>query len=107
MNIIINNNKIELINGNNFYNRLIGLMFKKYIKKGLYLPNCNSIHTFFMKENIDLIMLDKNNIVIDYKIDFCKNKIYYKKEVQHIIELPKNTISNINIGDKINIEYPK
>ena len=105
MNIIINNQKIELINGNTFSKRLIGLMFKKNIKEGLFLPNCHSIHTFFMKESIDLIMLNHNYEVIDWQENFPINKIYYKKGVQHIIELPQNTIHNLSIGKKLDITF--
>lgn len=42
-----------------FKNRLIGNCFKYEIKEILCFPKCNSIHTFFMKTNIDVVMLNK------------------------------------------------
>lgn len=39
-----------------FLCRLKGFMFTKNIDKALLFDRCNSIHTFFMKENIDVIM---------------------------------------------------
>lgn len=92
MKILLNNKEYNLIYGNNFIIRLKGLMFKRNIKQGIYFPNCNSIHTFFMKENIDVLLLDSNNkILYSYK-DLSKNKILIKKNVKNIIELPKNSI---------------
>lgn len=100
MNLLINNNIIEVLYANNFKLRLIGLMFKKNINKGIFFPQCNNIHTFFMKEDIDIIMLDKNYKIIYLFPHFSKNKILYKKDAKHTIELPKSTIKNLNI--KIN-----
>ena len=55
------------------------------------------------KEAIDIIMIDRNNRVIYYKKSFPKWKILIKKEAYHTIELPNNSISNININDKLTI----
>ena len=44
-----------------FKDRLIGNMFKKNIID-MCFPKCNSIHTFFMLNPIDVYMTDKNNI---------------------------------------------
>ena len=48
----------------NFIDRLMGLMFKKNFDEIYLFPKCNSIHTFFMKENIDVIMCDKDNTIL-------------------------------------------
>ena len=84
-----NNIKVKICN--NFFNRLIGLMFKKEIEEGLCFPKCNSIHTFFMKTNIDVIMTDKDfNILYIYK-NLKPNKIILpKKNVYYTFELPIN-----------------
>lgn len=47
-----------------FSDRLFGFMFKRNFKHGLKFSNCNSIHTFFMLENIDVVMCDKNNNIL-------------------------------------------
>ena len=52
-------NDIKL--ANDFFSRVKGLMFKKGLEgDGLLIKPCNSIHTFFMKFNIDVIFLDKS-----------------------------------------------
>ena len=103
MRIIINNKIFDVDVANNFKKRLFGLMGKKNIKKGLFFPKTRSIHTFFMKEAIDIIMIDKNNKVIYYQKNLPKNKIVIKKEAYHTIELPRNSLNEININDKLTI----
>lgn len=44
--------------------RMLGLMFQKNIDKGMLLMPNNNIHTFFMKEPIDVAYLDKHNKVV-------------------------------------------
>ena len=68
MYLLINNKKIEIKEAISFKDRLYGLMGKTNIDYGMLFPNCNSIHTFFMKENIDIIGINKDNIVI-YKYE--------------------------------------
>ena len=41
-----------------FKDKLLGLMYQKNIDYGLLITNCKSIHTFFMLENIDVLLLD-------------------------------------------------
>jgi len=66
-----------------FFDRLKGLMFEKEIKgyDGLLIKNCNSIHTFFMNFNIDVVFLNKNFEVIKILRDLRKwriTPIYFK-----------------------------
>lgn len=103
MKIVINNKSFKINKANTFSKRLKGLMFKKNIKEGLFIPKCNNIHTFFMKDNIDVIMIDKNNKIVLIKKNLKKNKIIYKKEAYHTIELPKNSIENLNLNETLTI----
>ena len=75
-------------------------MWVKKIDTALLFNKCNSIHTFFMKSNIDVIMCDKNNNIIYYYNNLSKNKIIYpKKDVYRTIELPVNYF-DIKINDR-------
>ena len=91
MQVIVNNKKIKLIDANTFFKRLFGLMFKKNINYCLRLKT-NSIHTFFMKENIDIVMTDKNNNILYIFNNVKKNKIIIKKHVYYAYEFPNNFI---------------
>ena len=103
MNISINNQKFNVEIANSFTKKFFGLMGKKNITKGLFFPKTRSIHTFFMKEEIDVIMINKDNIVVYYKKNMKKNRILIKKKAYHTIELPHNSLNKINIGDKLTI----
>ena len=96
---------INLIDCRSFFSRFMGFMFKKKIDYALLFNKCNSIHTFFMKNNIDVIMCDKDNKILYYYNDLGKNKIILpKKGVYKTIELPVSYF-NINIGEMIRIKY--
>lgn len=93
--------EIDLIECKSFYSRLMGFMFKRNINNALLFNNCNSIHTFFMKENIDVIMCDKDNNVLYFYKNLKKNKVILpKKNVYRVYETPKNYF-NIKINDKM------
>lgn len=101
MNIIINNKKIEIKKCTDFKNRLLGFMFiKKKLNYGLYFPNCNSIHTFFCFQNLNIIMTDKNNKILYIYKNVKPNKIIYKKGIKNIYEFSNNSIKEF---DKLKI----
>ena len=94
-------NKYNIIIAKSFFKRLIGLMGKKDINYGMFFPKCNSIHTFFMKENIDIVGLDENNEVIYKYENLPKNKVIkinYDRKKTSILELPANSTAKIRIG---------
>jgi len=104
MKLIYNNKDIDIVDCKSFFSRLKGFMFQKEITNALLFNNCNSIHTFFMKSNIDVIMCDKDNNIIYYYNNLCKNKIILpKKNVYKTIELPVNYF-DIKINSKIRVD---
>ena len=87
MYIIKDNVKFKIKPCNNIFNRFLGLMFKKNIDYGLCFPKCNSIHTFFMFQNIDIIMTDKNNNILYTRENMKPNRIILpKKNVYYTYE---------------------
>ena len=103
MYIIINNKRLNINIYKSFYKKLKGLMFKKEtIKEGYLFINCNSIHTFFMKQNIDICITDKNNKIIYLKENLSKNKIILpKKKGYFTYELPLNTVKYLKLNDTL------
>lgn len=96
-----NKTKYDIIIATNFSKRLMGLMGKTNIDYGMLFPKCNSIHTYFMKENIDIIGLDENNEVIYKYENLDKNriiKINYDIKKTSILELPANSSKKIKMG---------
>lgn len=91
MKLKYDNKEIKLIECKSFFSRLKGFMFKRNINYALLFDKCNSIHTFFMKEKIDVIMLDKDNVIRYYYKNLDKNKIVWPKHnACKTIELPVN-----------------
>lgn len=92
----------------NFFTRFKGLMLKKEIGEdfGLVISPCNSIHMFFMKISLDVLFVDKDNVVIG----MCKgikpwriSKMY--KKGSYVVECKTGTIekNKIKLFDKIEI----
>lgn len=106
MYLICNKEKIEIDDCTTFLKRLIGFMFQfKTIKIGKRFPKCNSIHTCFMFQKIDVIMTDKNNKIIKMYPNLKSEKIILpKKDVYYTYELPLGTCNNYKISDVLKIK---
>jgi uncharacterized membrane protein (UPF0127 family) len=85
--------------------RMQGLMFTKELNNydGLLLRPGNSIHTFFMLINIDVIFLDKNYKVIKVIYDlkpWRMTRIYFN--AFQVLEMKAGTlIKNLEIGESL------
>ena len=96
----------NVIIADTFYLRLKGLMGKKTLneQQGLLIKPCNSIHTFFMKMNIDIAFLDKENTIVALYKDMRPwkiSKIHINSNF--VIEGNSGSLSELKIGDKIKI----
>ena len=78
--LIYNNKELNLKECKSFFSRFKGFMFKKNINSSLLFDHCNSVHTFFMRENIDIIMCNNDNIILYYYKNVGKNKIILPKK---------------------------
>ena len=102
MKLLYNNKDIDLYECKSFFSRLKGFMFTRNIDKALLFGN--SIHTFFMKENIDVIMCDNDNKVLFVYKDLTKNKIILpKKGVRKVFETPSGYF-DIKINERMMIK---
>lgn len=94
MKISLDNKELDVQLYNTFFKRFIGLMGQKNIKKSIVFPKCNSIHTFFMKEEIDVVMTNKNGKILHaYKALKPWRLILPKKDVYYTFEFPHHTIT--------------
>jgi len=107
MKLKLNNQMIEIKVANTLSMRFLGLMGKKNFKYGILFPKCNAIHTFFMKEDIDVIGLNEENQVIYIYREVPKNKVVKVSDdakKTSILELPKNTSKKLYIGSILKFE---
>jgi len=107
---ITNNEEIckNLIVADSFLKRFKGLMFTKELSadSSMYICPCGQIHTFFMNYNIDVLYLDKNNIILAMDENVRPGKVGKRvKGAAAVIELPGGKIkeSNIKVGQAIKI----
>ena len=91
----------------NFFHRLKGLMFDQKMEAfdGLLITRCNSIHTFFMNFNIDVIFLDKEYRIVKIKRDikpWRMSPFYFS--ASSVLELKGGTLSNeIRENDQLEV----
>lgn len=103
MRILLNNKEYKLASCTTFYSRLMGNMFKKKVKC-LVFPKVNSIHTFFMLNDIDVIMLDRDfKVIYIYKGLKPWRIVLPKKRSYYVIELPINSVGSLEIGDEVKV----
>lgn len=101
MYIIIDNKKYNVIVMDTFMKRLRGLMFKNEKIKDIYMfPRCNSIHTFYMKQDIDVCILDKNYVITHISRGLSRGKVLIKKGY-HTLEMPLGSTRSLSVGDKL------
>lgn len=102
MKLILDDKKLLLKDCTKFKNKLLGFMFKKNINYTLRFK-CKAIHTFFMREKIDVIVTNKDNKVLFIYNNFKKNKIIIKKNAYYFYELPSN-VNTYKINDTLKIQ---
>lgn len=86
--------------------RMKGLLGRKQFPKGksLWIKPCKSIHTIGMRFPIDVLFLDKKNIIIKIKKNFLPNRVsaLFLNAVS-VLELPAGTLTatDTRSGDRI------
>lgn len=79
-----------------------GLMFRKAVPQPYIFifnkPKRVALHMFFVFTTIDVLYLDKDKKVIEYKENFLPFTYYRpKNKASYIVELPKHTIAKQGI----------
>ena len=95
---------MKIITAKTYMQKLTGLMGKKNINYGIFFPGVSSIHTFFMKENIDVIGFDNHGIIIFKAVNVEKNKVIVIKEQlknTNILEMPAFKSKKLKMYDKL------
>lgn len=78
-------------------------MLCQNINKALLFDKCNSIHTFFMRKNIDVIMCDNNNKVLYYYPNLGRNRVILPKmNVRKTYETPA-LYFDVKVNDKLEV----
>lgn len=96
----------EIFIADTFIKRFLGYMFhKKPQHQAILIKPCNSIHTFFMKFNIDVLFVNENMEVVKKLEGLVPGKVVMPlKEAAMVIESSEGELKNINIGDKLTVK---
>ena len=94
---------MKIVIAKTFKQKLMGLMGKTNINYGMFFPHVNAIHTFFMKDTIDVIGLNNNMVVMEIHPNIKPNHILLLNHSIHTLELPKNSSHKYKIGQKIKL----
>lgn len=85
------------------FDRMFGLLNPKS-PKYLIIRTHFGIHTFFMKYPIDVMLLDKNNRVVQLRENLPPFRLFfYNPQYSTVVEMPKGTLHkyHVCINDKI------
>jgi len=111
-NLLINKTKGSTLGyvdmADSFFSRLLGLMFKVKLERGLILEipsgrgrRGSGIHMFFMRIPLDVIFLDEGKNVVDM-VNLKPWQTYTpKKAARYVVELEEGAFksSGVEIGD--------
>ena len=92
-----------------FFVRFLGLMGRKSIPQheALLFPKCNSIHTFFMRFPIDVVLVDKNGAVVEVVPAMAPWRLMMPRlRAKHVIEMAAHRSHELGIvpGTQLEIQ---
>lgn len=98
----------DVVLADSFLKRMKGLLGRKRFDEGeaLWIRPCKSVHTIGMRFPIDVVFLDKSNVVIAIKKNLPSNRftgLYLR--AASVLELPAGTLqaAGIKVGDRLEI----
>lgn len=108
MKLIINKKKINIVEKNNFFEKLKGIKFILEPIKDAYRFTSHYANTYFLFQRVDIIMADENNKVL-YIYPNCKTEklIFPKFNVKYVYFLPLETTKDLEINQILKISKPK
>ena len=89
----------------NVWERMQGLIGKPQLalNQGLMLSSCNSVHTFGMKYDIDLVYVNRDKKIVKLVQGLKPNRVSFCLNAASTLELNSGVIKNlgINFGDHL------
>lgn len=96
------------------FGKFLGLMFCFDTEKSLIFrfshERLQLIHMLFVFHAIDVVFLDKENMVVEVKEGFFPFRFYNsRRKAMYVIEVPYGAVKNsaIKIGDRVGFERQK
>lgn len=77
------------------------MLQKKKLTYGLYFPKCSSLHTFFMRQPIDILMINSHHQIVAYYKNVKPWKIISNQQACACLEFSTGILKNITISSQI------
>ena len=99
-------NKFDVFIADTFFNRFLGYMFRKAPHhQAILIKPCNSIHTFFMNFDIDVLFINEDMEVIKKINSLSHRKIIMPVDgAVAVMEAEAGTFTSIEVGEKVEVE---
>lgn len=88
---------------NSYFKRLRGMIRRPI--SALYIPRCNSIHTFFMHKPIDVLFLNKQLKILYIARNVDPRKIRTYKKAAHVLELDVNLVDQLGLYEGQQVSF--
>lgn len=105
MELKVNNRKLKINTIDTFFKKFRGLKFVlQPIKEG-YRFKSKYANTYLLCQRVDIIMTDKNNIILHlYENVKTEKIILLKRKVTYTYFLPLHTSKHFKVGDTLHIK---
>ncbi|WP_024609560.1 DUF192 domain-containing protein [Pseudoalteromonas sp. TB64] len=98
--LIKNKNSFNIFHANTWLLRLRGLLGRKLnINEGMLIEPCNSIHTFWMQYDLDIVFLNKENKIIKIVENIKPWRLSACNKANKTLEFPSGTLSTSNFKE--------
>ncbi len=95
-------NNLTVIKAKTFKQRLCGLITMKLgHHQGLLFANASSLHTFFMKYDLDVLFLDADGKIIKIAKQLKPWRFSLCLKAKHFVEVPSQNNLQFKIGETI------
>ncbi len=107
--MIVNNKVIldKIIMADTYTKRLQGLLGRKELQEGegMMIVPCNSIHSFRMKFSIDVLFVDRDNVVVKVLRDFKPGRMGPLVFKSHfVMEASAGAFKDVKVGDTLEFD---
>ena len=84
-----------------FWGRFRGYMARNLeeVEKGLWFPDCCSIHTFFMRFPLDIYFLDVDHKVLATFPNIGRGRFLSAPGADSVVEVPAGSCSSLVVGE--------
>ena len=100
--------QLNVRTADNFWHRLRGLMFARPLEpmSALLLTRCNSIHTAFMRQTIDVLYLDAHGVVLRCVANIPPWRASAAPRAKHVLEMAAGSITRLGIAPGHRLAHP-